>query len=69
MAIQLYTEVGKKVGPKKEMVKRLDGELKLANESLKKKMDDLNAGKFMNKIIKYFLIIIKNLLLKIKHIN
>ena len=51
------------------MVKRLDGELKLANESLKKKMDDLNAGKFMNKIIKYFLIIIKNLLLKIKHIN
>jgi hypothetical protein len=44
--MNIYTDVCKKVGPNKEMVRQLNEKLSVANISLKKKVDDFNLGYF-----------------------
>jgi hypothetical protein len=50
--MNIYADVSKKVGPKKEMVRQLNEKLSVANISLKKKMDDLNLGYFKLILVK-----------------
>ena len=45
--MKTYSEVSKKVAPKKAMVKDLETKLNSAKEILDTKLSDLNIGKFL----------------------
>ena len=47
LAMKTYSEVSKKVAPKKAMVKDLETKLNSAKEILDTKLSDLNIGKFL----------------------